>query len=514
MTTPQQLLVRGRWLFRGASSDDPVLSNAAIVITGEIITDLGAWEAMRERYPGAEVLGSNDVAIIPGLINAHHHTSGASHAQQGISDDLLELWILELARARSADPYLEKIVGAARLLRSGVTSVVELHPCSGRVDACATSVRRSLRAYAEAGLRVALAPGTADRNQLVSGAAEEVGHFLAGLPADARSAAEALLPGPDRITPDEYLALMDELCREHREHPRIDVWFGPPGPHWVSDDFMQQMAERAATHGTHLQTHLSESIYEKLAGLRLDGRSPVLHLNELGVLGRRFSVAHGVWLTQPEIDVLAETGTALSHNPGSNLRLRAGIAPINALRAAGVTVALGMDGTTLNDDEDMFTEMRLALRLHRTPQLRSAAPTPLQVLEMATRGGARLLGKEMTLGQLAPGYAADVVLVDLARITWPWIAPEVDPLELIALRAQAGDVRTVLVGGKVVFDEGRPTQFDLAAAARELAEQLNATPYPAEAAEQVHRLRPYIEAHYASWQMPERSPYTPYNSRT
>ena len=306
---------------------------------------------------------------------------------------------------------------------------------------------------------------------------------------------------------------MDDLCGAYAAHPRIAIWYGPPGPQWVSDKFLQDIVAAAARHDVGVQTHAEESFYEKLHGHRDYGQPTILHLRELEVLGPRFSIAHGVWLTEPELAVMAETGAAVSHNPGSNLRLRAGVAPLNAMLAAGVTVGLGMDGTSLDDDEDMFTDMRLALRLARTPRLGTPAPSPGQILELATAGGARLLRQETRLGRVAPGYAADLVVVDLSRVNWPWVAPEVDPRELLVMRAKAGDVETVLIDGEIVYQDGRPTRFDLEAAGRELAAMLDAEPYPAQVADRAERLRPHLEAYYRDWELPELEPYAPFNSR-
>jgi cytosine/adenosine deaminase-related metal-dependent hydrolase len=258
---------------------------------------------------------------------------------------------------------------------------------------------------------------------------------------------------------------------------------------------------------------VSESYYEKLHGPREHGQATLAHLGRLGVLGPRFSIAHGVWLSEPEIALLAETGAAVSHNPGSNLRLRAGIAPLNALLAAGATVALGMDGTAIGDDEDMFAEMRLALRLARPPVLCTSAPSPAEVFRLATLGGARLMRKDDRIGRLAPGFQADLAVVDLDRASWPWTAPELDPLDLVVLRARAGDVRTVLVGGEVVLADGRPTRFDEEAAGRELAARLAKIPFPAEAAGLAERLMPQLEAYYRAWDHGRPAPRTAYNSR-
>ncbi len=507
-----ELLVRGRWVITGSAETDPLLSDAAVVVTGDRIQNIGPWQDLRSRHPDAEAIGSDQMAVLPGLINAHHHSSGVSALQQGVADDVLEPWILALAQLRPTDIYLNTLLSAARLLKSGVTSVIDMCGGRGTAEHYAGSVRRALRAYDESGLRVAFAAGLSDQSFLVAGKGED-DKFLAALPAEAKAYAESMLPVASDLSEDDYFAVLDDIRGEIRDRPRIDLWFGPPGPQWVSDRFMQRIAEQAEACDTGIQTHVTESIYEKLHGPRCYGKDTLAHLRDLGVLGPRFTIAHGVWLSEAEIEILAETGAAVSHNPSSNLRLRAGIAPLNALLAAGVTVGLGMDGTTINDDEDMFAEMRLALRLHRTPMLGGPAPSVAQIFEMATSGGAKLLRKEETLGRLAPGYEADLVLVDVERVTWPWVAPEVDPRALLVQRARAGDVDTVLIAGEVVFRDGRPTRFDAAEAGRELAARLAAEPYPEAAARLVAALLPRVEAYYRDWETPALEPYSAYNSK-
>lgn len=506
-------LVRGRWVVTGPEADDRLLSDHAVAVDDQgRIAAVDAWAALRAAHPDAEVIGGAALAVIPGLINAHHHSGGATALQHGLPDLLLEPWILAHAALRPADSYLTTLVSAARLLRSGVTSVIDVRSGQGRADAYAQRMRDGLRAHAEAGLRVAFAIGLGNQSHLAAGRGEDA-RFLAALPAEARAAAESLLPRPDDISIDDYFAIVEEAWHAYRAHPRVDVWYAPPGPQWVSDDVLVRIGAAAEAHDVGIQTHVTESIYEKLHGPRDYGKATVAHLRDLGILGPRFSIAHGVWLTEAEIAILAETGTAVVHNPSSNLRLRAGIAPLNALRAAGVTLALGMDGTTLNDDEDMFTEMRLALRLHRTPQLATPAPSRADIAAMATTGGAKLLRQEEMLGRIAPGYRADLALLRLDRMTWPWVAPEVDIRDLILMRARAGDVETVLIDGEVVLRDGRPTRFDLEDAAAALAEQLDREPYPDAAAAAVATLQPHLERYYRDWDVPPLDPYIRYNSK-
>jgi cytosine/adenosine deaminase-related metal-dependent hydrolase len=507
------MLVRGRWVITGGGDDDPVIGDGAVLVRGGTVVECGPWRPLAERHPEAAVLGSDEVAVLPGLVNAHHHCSTASALQHGLPDLLLEPWILLHYGLRDSDPYLDTLLSAARLLRTGITSVVDVRSGGGTAEAFAQRLRRCLDGHATAGLRVAFAPGTATRSRLVHGAGEDE-RFLAGLPADLRAAAGALLPAAGAIGEDEYFGVMDDLRAAAAGMPRIDIWYGPPGPQWVSDACMERVAEEAARHDTGIQTHVEESLYERLHGHRAYGKPTLAHLKELGVLSPRFSIAHGVWVTDAEIEILGETGAAVSHNPSSNLRLRAGIAPLGALLARGVTVALGMDGTTLNDDEDMFTEQRLALRLNRSPRIEESAPRPRDILGLATRGGAALMRKSGRIGRIAPGHAADLVLVDTAHATWPWAAPEADPRDLLVQRARAADVRTVLIDGEVVLQDGRPTRFDLEAAAAEAAAMLAGQAFPAQAAATARRLLPYLEAHYAGWPVPEPAPYICYNART
>jgi len=449
---------------------------------------------------------------MPGLINAHHHSAGASALQHGLPDMLLEPWILAHARMRPSDFGLAVLLSAGRLLRSGVTSVVDVVSGRGPAAGYAERLRGGLQAYDRAGMRVAYAAGSTEQSFLVHGTGQDEA-FLASLPADLAEKARSLLPQDGDMDHQDYFAVMEEILRDYRDHELIEPWFAPPGPQWVSDPVLQEIAERAASHDVGIQTHLCESFYEKLHGPRFYGKSALAHLRDLGVLSPRFSIAHGVWLSAADIEIMCETGCAVSHNPSSNLRLRAGIAPLRAFLAAGATAALGMDGTTLDDDEDMFTEIRLALRLQATPLIDEPTPTPREIFSMATLGGAKLLRREGLFGRLAEGFAADLVLVDLERITWPWVAPECDPRDLILMRAQAGDVAEVLVNGETVLKDGQPTRFDIREAGREFAERMAREAPLNEASELVEVLIPRLEAYYGTWDVPPLDPFMRYNSR-
>lgn len=501
------LLIRGRWIFTGETT----LDDGAIAIQNDTILAVGTWDSLRAAHPQAEVLGSDSFAVMPGLINAHHHSNGVPNSLQGIDDDFLELWLFANIGLRTQDPKLKTLLSIAQLLQSGVTSVVDVASMAGTASDCLDNLNGRLSAYDQAGMRVALTPGMRYESILVHG---EDDAFLASLPDQLSARLHTLVPMDQPLSRAAHIALISELVKQYQTHPHIDVWFGPSGPQWVGDRLLIQMVDAAERLGTHVQTHALESFYEKLMGPRLYGKSVIAHLKDLGVLSPRFSIAHGVWLTEADIDILAETGAAVSHNPSSNLRLRAGMAPLMAMLSGGVTVGLGMDGTTLGDDEDMFAEMRLAARLQRSPQIGSPAPSYADIFRVATAGSAKLMGKGQQIGKLAPGYRADVVLVNCDRITWPWISPAANPLHTMLMRAKTADVDTVLVNGTVVLKSGMPTGFDLKAVGQAIAEQLESAPnrdtYRALAAE----LTPYLSRWYTQWEIPDLFPYAAFNSRT
>ena len=501
-------LIRGRWIFTGTET----LTDSAIAIQGDAIVAVGDWPTLHNQYPNAAVLGSDQMAVMPGLINAHHHSNGVSHALQGIDDDFLELWLFANLALRSQSPVLKTLLSAAALLKSGVTSVLDVVTISDSTEAATANLKARIQAYEQAGIRVALAPGATYQSFLVHGEGEDEA-FLKTLPTALQQQVRSQGMLAQSLPPEAYLELISDWVRAYQKHPHIDIWFGPPGPQWVDDKLMVEIAAAAARLDTGIQTHITESFYEKLVGPRYYGKSVIAHLNDLGVLSPRFSMAHGVWLTPVDIYTLVNTGASVSHNPSSNLRLRAGVAPLNQLLATGATVGLGMDGTTLGDDDDMFTEMRLAARLHRTPQMGAPAPSWTDIFQMATSGGAKLMRQAQSLGRLAPGYSADLVLVNCDRITWPWIAPEADPLKVVMMRAKAADVETVLVNGRVVLKNGQPTGFDLNAVGEEVAAQLDSAPNRQDYRALANDLKSHLECWYETWASPPLDPYSVFNSK-
>ena len=190
------LIIRGGRIIPGRDPSDTTMSDAAVGVENDTIRELDEWRIVKDKYPGAKILGSEKVAILPGLINAHHHSNGVSTIQQGMPDRLLESWLLAFACLRPTDTYLNTLLSSARLLRSGVTTVVDVHGASDTATGYDGTMRRALKAYDEAGMRVAFAAGIRTQSFIVHGKGQDQ-EFLKTLPDDLRATSTRLLPADD-----------------------------------------------------------------------------------------------------------------------------------------------------------------------------------------------------------------------------------------------------------------------------------------------------------------------------
>ena len=278
---------------------------------------------------------------------------------------------------------------------------------------------------------------------------------------------------------------------------------GPSAPQWVSDEALAEIGRRSARDGTRVHLHLLQTPLQMLYGWKAHGRSLVDHLADLGLLGPALTCGHCVWVSREDIGRLAAAGASVTHHPACNLRVRNGIAPVAALREAGVTVAVGMDEKELGDDRDYLEELRLAARLHRVGSFRPEAPclSAADFFRMGTEAGAEVLGFGGLCGALRPGLKADVVLLRTDRLTEPFTFPGHRAVDLLLARGRARDVDTVLVGGEVLLRGGAPVRLDREEVKRRLVESLPAD-YAARYAalnEPVARLRRAVAAWFEPW---------------
>jgi cytosine/adenosine deaminase-related metal-dependent hydrolase len=380
-----------------------------------------------------------------------------------------------------------------------------------RPDGLLEDARQVLRAYDEVGMRVAYGPPMRDQNRIVHG--DEA--FLPRLPPDLAARARRWI-GEITVSADDYVkmlsALHDECAREGRE--RVRILAAPTNVQWCSDGLLVAAKELADSRGLGLHIHVQESLYQKEYGLRTFGKTPLAHLADLGVLGPRTSICHGVWLTQADVELVRRTGTMITTQVSSNLRLKSGIAPVNHFLARGLAPAIGLDEGGINDDRDMLQEMRLVAKLHRVPGLEERCPTSAEVLGMATANGARVSQFGDRIGVLEPGRRADLVLIDLTRIAEPYLDERVSIVDALLHRAKGTDVDTVMIDGRVVMRERRFPNLDRAAIISRLRDSLAGDP----TADQQERRRladelmPYVKEFYRGWGAADRRPISVYNS--
>ena len=475
------LLIRGAQVVGGSPA---TLSRSDILVDGDRIAAVGPALA-----PGdARVIDAASLIALPGLGNAHTHA--ASHLARGRAgswtlEDLLTNAPANYGFRTPEDDYLSAAIGAIEMLKTGCTSAYDLYMAVPAITD--EAFEATVRAYTDVGVRVVLAPAVADVVffQTVPG-------LLDLLPADLRASVEAMRPAPTK----GLLELTERAIRRWNgaAEGRVRVAVAPTIPNQATDEFLDGCARLVREYGVGVHTHLAESKVQVIESRRRWGTTIVARLAAHGLLGPGFVGAHGVWLGDEDIKMLADAGGAIAHNPGSNLRLGCGIAPVRELLDRGVAVGLGTDGSVCADNQNLFEALRIAsvvstIRFPHETGRWLDAPT---VWHLATAGSARVLGQAADLGAIAPGRKADLVLL---RADSVFLRPLADPVNALVYAETGASVDTVLVGGRVVVDGGRITTVDEAriyARAQEAADRQHRA--SGEARTLAARLAPFVAA--------------------
>jgi cytosine/adenosine deaminase-related metal-dependent hydrolase len=507
-------LVSGRYVIHDPAllPDGGIVEDGAVAIDGGKVVAVDRRDRLAREYPDTEQLGSPDDVVLPGLVNTHSHGWGLTTLQMGVADDYLEAFNINLLTATPPDVYAETLYSCAKLIRSGVTSV--WHAGFSRDwSEYELGIRAALRAYDDSGIRVSFGVHVMDRSTFVYADDEA---FLGGLPADTERRVRDAMAQIAFPTVDDFRTVYAAMRDEYADHERVRIALGPLGPEWCGDELLEEVADIARRDGAAVQLHCLESSYQRAYLERLYGKPTLRRLAELGLAGPHVSLAHGTWLSDDDVGVCGETGVTVCNNPSSNLRLRVGVLPGVILAERGVNMALGMDSTTLNDDEDMFQELRLAYLLHRLPRGMRRTPglAPADVLRAATVNAATPLGMD-GIGRLAPGGPADVVVLDWGRIASPTLPSGAAVVDVLVARARSLDVKTVVAAGEVLLRDRQLVAFDEEAAIRALVEGAEAPPpewlrtWRAVLAE----VRPYCDAFYETWPQQQLVPHYTVNSR-
>ncbi len=412
-----------------------ILAPGFIVVEGSDIVSVTAEEPSGEGAcpppagePPQRVIGGPDVVALPGLVNAHTHV--AMTLMRGYADDMelmpwleQKIWPTEFKLKRE-DIYWGSLLGMVEMLRAGVTTFNDMY---WWFDATAQAAQ-------EAGIRASL-------SAVLLG-------FMDRAEKDLAAAAEFARQWRDP-SPGSGQALADG---------RITVMLGPHAPYTCPDSIMRCVIEAARELGLGVHIHLSETAAEVQESVQKLGASPIRHMEDIGLFEiRPVLAAHCVHVSDDDIAILARRRVGVSHNPGSNMKLASGIAPVPKMMKAGVILGLGTDGAASNNNLDVLEEARLAALLHKLAGDDPTCVTAYQALELATRGGARALGLDDRIGALAPGMKADIILVDLNR---PHLTPRHNVVSHLVYSARACDVQTVLVNGAIVVNDGRVTTVD------------------------------------------------------
>ena len=404
---------------------------------------------------------TEDLIILPALVNAHDHARPLRSSSVGGFGKPLEAWLHRLALMAPVDPYLATLAPLARAALGGQGAVMIHHVRPIGLTDYVTEVVQMARAARDVGVRVAFGVGMRDRNPLVYGPHDQV---LACLDAPARAEIESRFLSQPMIPIKEQLARVDAVA-EAVGGPLFDVQYAPNGPQWCSDEFWEAIAEASALTGRRITTHLYETRYQREWADKTYPQGLLRRWKEIGLLSPRLTLAHCVWAQPEELELIAEAGCTIVTNASSNLALRSGIAPVAEMLKRGCKVAMGIDGQAFDEDDDALREIRLLWSLHAGWGF-DRALQPSDILRMALEAGRIVVGAGEG-GRLAEGQPADLLIIDRRALDEDELMP-VDPIELLFARASRSHLREMIVAGRKILHQGKVIGVDLDAAQREL----------------------------------------------
>jgi len=388
-----------------------------LAIEGSVIKEVG--ENLQEKYSGFTVINGENSLVTPGFVNCHTHA--AMTMLRGYADDLpLMKWLQDMIWPREAhldaeDIYWGSQLAILEMIKSGTTSFADMYDY----------MEQTAQAVLDSGIRASLSRG------------------MIGNGENAQFA----------------LAENTELIKKwHGQgEGRITCMFGPHAPYTCPPVFLEKVISLADEWGVGVHIHLAETVDEVEQIKKKYGKRPVELMDSLGLFqGRHVLAAHCVHLNENEIEILVKNKVGIAHNPESNMKLASGIAPVPQLLQKGALVGLGTDGASSNNNLDMLEEMSTCALLHKAF---SGEPTVLpanQVLRMATRDGAKVLGLD-NVGSLVAGQQADLLIFDLQKPHW---TPLYNPIANLVYAAQSSDIKTVIIDGKIVMKEREVLTMD------------------------------------------------------
>jgi 5-methylthioadenosine/S-adenosylhomocysteine deaminase len=410
------ILIRNATVITLNDARDILPDTSILIRDGRIAALLSAGAAL----PAADrIIDAAGHVALPGFVNAHTHA--AMTLLRGYADDMeLQPWLQEKiwpteAKLQEADVYWGTQLAIAEMLRAGITCFNDMYFFHNAAT----------RACEETGIRAC-----------ISG-------VLLGF-----------LPDPEAALAESKRFVIEQKAKKNRVIPML----GPHAPYTCPEPLLQKAIAVAQETGVGIHIHLSETEPEIPDSIAAHGATPIAYMEKLGLFEvTPVLAAHCVWATDADIEILAQHRVGVAHNPGSNMKLASGTAPVTRMLAAGVPVALGTDGAASNNNLDILEEARLAALLAKLETRQPTAVSAYEALSMACRGGAEALGLGEEIGQITVGRQADIILVDMHQ---PHLWPPHDPVSHLVYAARAGDVRTVLVAGQPLLLAGALQTID------------------------------------------------------
>lgn len=414
-----------------------IFTHGAVAVTGKNIVAVGKTPDIVSQYPEKRRIDCNGNILMPGLIDTHVHQAQAMI--RGCADDLSlidwltkRVWVMQ-GNYTAEDGKASAALCNLEMIKSGTTAFIE----------CMLAERYGI-------------DGVVD-TILQSGLRAAVGKIIMDLPSYAK-AQGVMHPG---MVENGEESVRNTLAAYDRWNGagdgRIQIWFGPRTPGGVTPSIYDQISKLAAERGMGITIHLSEVKDDIDYAVSQGFRTPAEFAAAHGLLGPRTVLAHFVWSNESDWELLAKTGTHVSHNPASNSKTATGIAPVYGMLQAGVNVTLGCDGGPSNNTYDLIRDMRMASYL---ACLREKDPTVVpaeDILEMATIRGARAMGLEDQIGSIEVGKRADFIVIDMDK---PHLTPCFDPISTIAYAVHGSDVDTVVVDGKILMQNRKVQTLD------------------------------------------------------
>ncbi len=399
---------------------DTTYQRGAVAVSGGQIVYLGDESGLPQAFAADRVLDASGSIVMPGFVNAHTHL--AMTLLRGYGNDLnLQDWLEKKVwpaedKLKTGDCYWGSMLGLSEMIRTGTTSFLDMY----------FFMEETARAVQETGMRAVLSRG------------------MIGL----------------APTFNQALAENEALHRDFHgaADGRITVMLAPHAEYTNTEASIRRVVESAHKLGCGIHIHVQETKAETEACVGRHNMSPVKWLEGLGVFSRPTVAAHCVTVDAEDIEIMRRNGVSAASNPGSNMKLASGIAPVDAMLRAGVNVALGTDGASSNNNLDMLEEVRLCALCAKLREGDPAAVAALDALRMATIGGAKALGIDSITGSLEVGKDADIIIVSGSS---PSMHPRIDPVANLVYSASSHDVSMTMVKGRILMEGHQIVGMDL-----------------------------------------------------